>query len=96
MIALAAELSVRRMVHPIVPRHIAELRWVHPFDCAHIDAEFQRIRASLVVCVNPAGPTEVVFGHASAEGVELQTLAFDHFHSAQSRRNHDGAAPSAI
>ena len=63
------------MVDAIVHRNLGNLERVHAFQATDVEAVLFGIRSPLMMSVDPAGRTEVVFGSLRIELVDLDTIA---------------------
>jgi len=85
------------MGHTVIDRHFLEIEGAEAFEAGGIDPELMRVRAPLMVGVNPAGRAEVVLGCPGVELVQRQRiLALFEFDVGKIGGNRDRAPHPAI
>ena len=88
------------MIDSIVHRNLRNGERIDPFQAAHVEPVLLRVRAPLVMGVDPAVATEVVPGRVGVELVAPQVLrTLDHADALQGHRGDHralGAADGAV
>lgn len=76
--------SVRRMVDAIVRWNVRNFKGIDSFKAANVKAVESRIRSSLVVRINAADLTKIVFGGLGIELIKIEKMfPFDDLYSGQ-------------
>ena len=60
------------MVYPVIDRHISYKKGIHSVETADIVAIFIRVGSALMMGINTAVCTKVMFGGAGVELIQLQ------------------------
>lgn len=84
------------MINPVIGRDSLDLERVDTLQAGHVKSELGRIRASLVVGVDTAVPTEIMLRRLGIELIELKVLRALHDPDAIQRYgSRNGTAPAA-
>lgn len=85
------------MVHPVHDLDLRKVERADPREAGHVYAVFIRVRAALMVGVNPAYPTKIMLRRSGIELVKRQIFrTLNDLDPVQRGRNRDGPAHFAI
>lgn len=89
--------AVRRMVDPVVGRHIRDVEGIDPLQATDVVAVQPRVGTPLVMRVDAADGTEVMSGRVRIERVDPELPGtFDNVEPGERHGSHDGAPSPAI
>jgi hypothetical protein len=88
---------IGRVVDTIIGGNLLNVEWVDTLEAAHVVAVLLGVGAALMVRVDTANGTEIVFGCSRIELIDLEHLgALEDMKTAERDRCHDGSSAATV